>query len=437
MAVPTFIQSKTAASDAAAATSHSITPDSAIRSSGGAIGPSTLILMISYDGNSGNQVSSVTDTASNTWQRGTSASNSAGVNGEIWYAFNAQSGSVTITANMASSVKAKLAFAELDQVAPISPIDGTSTPFDKSTARIDTTSSSSRTSASTNSVKQVGAVEVYVGGIAWNDTRTISSAGSSWTGLVQLSGSASNLGVGIERKLAEVQNIAGSSCIARFTMSASGTSPAAVMCLSFFRDGVITSTDQDGMIDNVEGVEAITTNASPDFVYMSSASAPLGGTGGSEKSNGFAFFPRYYAPAGATIGENISHLFNVSDGFDEGSGVSYCYMYYWKDGELGSTLTSGDQHPLTATLDGYDWQEGAGLPVATGWHTLSVLKTNILNLTGVTNACLSEYTDAMGSTTNNYVNLSEYQNSSPQYLVLSLTYPSTSVPQRTMRRAGT
>ena len=204
MAVPTFLQSKTVASDASAATSHVLTPDSAIRSSGGSIGPSCLVIMASYDGATGNQISSITDTDSNTWQRGTSASNSTSVNGEIWYAFNAVGGGTpTITVATSSSVKMKLAFAELDQVAPISPYDGSSSPLDHTQERIDTTSSTTRTSSPASPVppKNTGSKGVRIGGVAWNDTRTISST-SAWTGLVQLSGSASNLGVAIERKSA-------------------------------------------------------------------------------------------------------------------------------------------------------------------------------------------------------------------------------------------
>jgi len=422
MAVPTFIQSKTAASDSSAGTTHPITLDNSVRQRGGAISPSTLVLVISYDGNTGNLVSGVTDTNGNTWQRGTSISNGAGVNGEMWYALNCNGGlaAPTITATTSSSVKAKLAAAELDQIAPISPLDGTSTSLDKTQERIDVTNSAIRTSSPASPVppRLTGQIEVRMGAIAWNDTRTVSST-SAWTGLVQLSGTASNLGVAIERKASEIKNTNAGNSRASFTMNSSGTVPAGVMSLSFFRDGVITSTDEDGYIDNIEGVATAITNVSPDFVYRSSASAPIGGTGASEYSQAFSFFPRYYKLDGVTIADAIEWRFVVNDGFDDGAGYFAFYCHTFKSGQLGSTLTTADEN-TAADRGNIALGVDANL---TGEKSIALSKALDFNETGVTAIKITQEGDGLGSSTSNYMNITEFQGNVPQYMILTLTYP--------------
>ena len=232
MSVPTFLQSQTYSTNTAA-TSHALTLASAVRSKGGSIGPSTLILTLSYDGTSGDQCSSVTDTDSNTWYKGTSATNGASINGEMWYAYNVKGGGTpTITANMSSSVKMTMVCTENDQIRPVSPLD-------QALSRIDTTNSTARTSAASNATKRTGMKEVVVGGLAYSHVSlTCSAAGSGFTGLVTTKNGTSGIGVATDRRSADLVNITGTNSIGRFTMSASGTSPCAVMSLTFFRDGV-------------------------------------------------------------------------------------------------------------------------------------------------------------------------------------------------------
>lgn len=439
MSVPTFVQPpKTVASDVSAATSHQITPDSAIRSQGGAIGPSTLVLMCSYDGASGNQISGITDTSGNTWQRGTSASDSTSVNGEIWYAFNVVGGSApTITVATSSSVKMKLILAELDQVAPISPLDGTSSPLDTTQARIDTTNSTIRTSSPTSPAppKVQGQIGVRIGGVAWNDTRTITST-SAWTGLVQLNGGSSNLGVAIERKAAEVVNIAGGNSRASFTYGTTATTnPSAVMSLTFFRDGVMTSTDEDGIIDDIEGVVTVTTNGTTDFIYRSSASAPTGGTGASQMSRYFAFFPRHYkltGAAGPTIGTTPDLKFVEISGDDTDTNFTF-WLDTYKTGQLGSTLDSTDEN----VAGGKTYSNLVLNATVTGAKTISLVYADDINPTGVTAIQLRSEGDGMGTGTSNWLEVGDYSGNVPAYIVLYLTYPALDTPQRMLTGMGT
>lgn len=428
MAVPTFLQSKTVASDAVSSTTHTITPNSAIRSQGGAIGPSTLVLFVSYDGNyAGNQISSVTDTDSNTWARSTSSTgNGAGVNLEAWYAVNAKGGGTpTITVTLGNAVKAKLAFAELDQVAPKNPDDGVSSVLDQSTGRVDSTNAISRSSATTNSTKRRGQKEVFVGGIAWNDTRTITSAGSSWTGAVQLSGGSSNLGVGIERKLSEIINITGNNNIARFNMSSTGTLPAVVISLCFYRDGIHTADpNNDGWIDDVDAAgdgNKISTLYPSDiyhYVYRSSTGAPDGGVAGSEVSKSYHFFQQWKGGlSGVTIGNNPTLYFVTTSGFDDGTNYMGLYLWAMKD-VLGSSLDLGDEF----FGGGSSYSLGPG-PAVASTYSVGLNKASDYNESGTSAFVFLMQGDTQGFTSSTYILIMETSGNIPVWIELPLDYP--------------
>lgn len=422
MSTPTFLHTPdTQASDSVASTTHQITMSNPIRQRGLTIGPSSILFAIVIDNSSGGIGTSVTDTNGNVYTRKTDDPNVAnGFSLEVWEAHNCNGGlpAPTITWTGSASVKAKMIAAEQDQVAPVSPLDGTSTPFDQSTHRVDTTSSTSRTSAASNSTKRVGMIEVIVGFIGWNDTRTISSAGSTWTGVTQLSGGSTNLGIGIERKSAEVKNINGVNTIARFTMSATGTQPASVSCLAFFRDGVQTSTDEDGTLDNIEGVLSVYTNLTSNIVYRSSASAPNGGTGGSEYSQYAAFFPRYYSLTGVTLGATPDLRFNLLSGYDDGGGYFAFYLKTFKSNQMGSTLDSTDEN---ASFDQqYELSIDANI---SGEKSVAMSLANDINQTGVTAIKLTEEGDGLGTGTSNYMEVGDYSGSVPAYIIHTLNYP--------------
>jgi len=136
MSAPTVLQLKQY-STAAASTSHAITFTSPIAKAAGAVGPSTLLAHVGYGGATGNKVSGVTDTDGNTWQRGTSTSDGVSVNGEVWYAFNAKGGlAPTVTINLSASLAITAVIEERDQIIPIHPVDGVSSPLDRSAASI-------------------------------------------------------------------------------------------------------------------------------------------------------------------------------------------------------------------------------------------------------------------------------------------------------------
>lgn len=431
MSVPTFLQSKTYSTNSAA-TTHVLTLDSAVRYQNGAICPSTLVMTLSYDGVLGDQCSSITDSQGNTWQKGTSATNLATVNGEMWYAFNVKGGGPpTITVNMASSVKMTMCCVEVDQVRPVAPLDITS-------ARIDTTSSTARTSAATLTTKRVGMLEVIIGGIAWSHVSlTCSNGGSGFAGtLVTTKDAGSGIGVGMARRTTDTKNITGASSIGRFTMSASGTSPCAVMSLSFFRDGVVTTTAEDGFIDNIEGAVTVDNTTNPAFVYRSSTSAPLGGTGGSERSCWYAFFPDYSANliTGVTLGANLTLFYNVSDGFDDGFWYVIAQLHVYKNAALGSTLDAGDETPPGGTT--YDLGTD---PTVAGERSVTLVTSTDFNTSGYTNCWMGFEGDTAGSVTGTYSNINTYDGNVPAYLLLSLNYPNLNpagAPPMTLMNVG-
>lgn len=427
MAVPTFLQNKTYSTNTAA-TSHQFTFTSAIRERGGAIGPSCLVLTASYDGAAGDQITGITDSLGNTWVKGTSATNGATTHGEMWYAANAAPGACTVTIALASSVKLTAVAVELDQVRPVNPLD-------QHFARIDTTSSTSRSSAATNSTKRAGMIEVIIAGIGWQHvTLTCSNGGAGYTGtLVTTKDASSGIGVGMARRATETKNITGSNSIGRFTMSASTTTPCAVMTLTFFRDGVVTGTDEDGWIDNIEGVSALYKNDTQHFLYTSSTSAPGGGTGSSEKTRSFHFFSDYSANilSGVTIGDTVTAYFSSGGGYDDGTGYMGCALYAWGDASLGSTLELADEN-----FSGGTRHDLGTAPTIAGEFSVQLAKSTEYNTSGTTNIALTMEGDTQGGASGTQWYCNEYSGNVPAYLVLALDYPALTVPQRCMVGVG-
>lgn len=424
MSVPTWLQTGTFASDASASTTHQITSASAIRSQGGAIGPSAIVFGIVYDNGTGGIGTSVTGTSGATYTRRVNEPNAAnGFTLEVWEATNVPGGAIeTLTWTGSSAVKAKLAFAELDQVAPVSPYDGTSSPFDQKVSRIDTTDSIGRSAASTNTTKNRSVQNVFIGFIGWNDNRTISNAGSSWdaTSEFSLSGGSTSLGIGVEKKATEVSNIAGNNCIARFTMSshtAPQTRPAAVAGLTFMRDGRLM-VSEDGTIDNIEMVSTVYTTNTSNFVVRTSASAPGGGTGGSEMSKYYGFFPRYYPPSGTTIGSTPDFNFQLLGGDDTDPNFGFVLSSY-KNNQLGSTLDLTDENVAA----GHDYFGISLNATVAGLKTLTLDYSQDVNPTGTTVLMLHSEGDGFGFGTWNYLDVGDYTGNTPAFLTFYPDYP--------------
>jgi len=437
MAVPTPQDTKTNASDSSASTTHTITLNNAIWAQGGSTSPATILVSISYDGNTGGIVTGVTDTLGNTYALATEGghdakqSNGAGVNLEAWYAYNCTAGSApTITVTLSASQKAKLAAVVLPQVRPISPIDEVN-------GRIDTTSSATRAAEVTPGYarKVDGQIGIYIGITGWNDTRTVSGNGSTWTGTgsgnISLAGGSSNLGIAMQWKntTSEQQLISATNHIARFTMSSSTTNPSAVMTVCFFRDGVVTTTDEDGYIQNIENVPtAYSTSISLSpwgfcATFASSTSAPGGGTGSSETDRTFFFFPDYssYLLSGVTIGANIDlKIKNAGGGFDDGTNYMTETMYIYKNGTFGSTLDTTDDGAFTGSYFEFsnNFTNSSGL-----WVTKTFDKATYYNTSGYTTVGIMMSGDTGGFASSTWGSISDYSTNAPAYLVLALTYP--------------
>jgi hypothetical protein len=432
MTIYDFLQTKTYSTNTAA-TSHALTLDSNVVTPGGSTCPSALVATLSYDGASGDQCSSITDTDGNTWARGASASNSSSINGEMWYAFNVVGGGTpTITANMASSVKMSMVVVEVDQVKPVSPLD-------QHLARIHTpvSNTTTRQSAAANSTKSVGMREVFIGGLAWNQAGfTTDGNYTGFTDTTTVQDGSSNIGAAITHRSAE-QNITGTFAIGYFKMTPTSTYPAAAMSLTFFRAGVVTSTDEDGYIDNIEGTATAYTTPGPNLVYCSSQSAPLGGTGGSERSAAYSFFPQYDGlPDGATIGETIILNYGTDDGYDEGAGSWGIGLYTSKSGQGSPTLTTADEY----VVNDHFGSLGTTPYQASAYLTVTLSKTADYNPSGYTSVMMTqEPLNQDAGPTGNYVYLKETDYGGyPMWLELAITYPAaaTSTPLRTLMGVG-
>lgn len=427
MAVPSFLQSQTYSTNTAA-TSHQISLPSSVRAQGGTIGPSTLVLTASYDGTIADNITSVTDSKGNTWQKGTSATNGAATNGEMWYAYNVKPGNTTLTINLGSSQKLTAVVVEVDQVRPVSPLDQT-------LARIDTTNSTARTSAATNTTRRNGQQEIVIGGIAWTSTTlNCTNSGSGFTQLVAIKDGSSFIGAAMNRRNADLNNTTGSNTIGRFTMSATSTAPCATMSLSFYRDGVVTAGAEDGWIQDLETVMTVFPTDTSGFVIMTSTSAPGGGTGSSEKDNAFFFFSDYTANllAGVTIDETITCKFNVVTCFDDGFGYMQAAADFYKNNQLGNSLDTGDNF-LNPDLTVY---LGTGPFNLTGINTFTFSKSSGYNASGTTALKLELQGDTQGGSNGSYFEVSFWEGNVPAFLVLPLLYPALGTPQRCLLGVG-
>ena len=414
MTVPLFVQTKPYSADAAA-TSHVITLNSAITQSGGSVSPSALVAQISYDGASGDRVSSITDTLGNTWERKTSASNGSDINGEMWLAYNVPGGSVpTVTIALSSSLSISAIIGEVDQVRCVSP-------FDYALSRIDTTNSTARTSAAANSIKRGGMLALVIGGIAWKHaTLDVNAAGAGFTQLVKTKNGVTNIGAAIVRRNADLNNTTGVNSIGRFSMSASGTTPCAVMSVVLYRDGVSTSNSEDGYVDNFETVVAADSTSTWALVLMTSTSAPFGGTGGSEKINAYSFIPTYdpYLLPGVTIGANMTLAYYVSGGFEDGTAYMMPYIEIFNDGTYAPTLDVGDE----GIVVGYSLALGYD-PFTGGIHSLIVPSADCYSDTNPTTYVMHMEGDTGGFISNSYVELLTKEGNAPSYYRLDLQYP--------------
>ena len=411
MTVPAFTQTKTYSTNTAA-TSHAITLTSAVTPSGGSVSPAALVAVISYDGASGNQISSITDTSGNTWQRGTSQSNASSVNCEAWYAYNVVGGvTPTITINLSSSLKISAVIAEIDQVRCVSPLD-------QATGRIDTTNSTARTSVS---AKRNGMIEIVVGFMGWNHaTLNVSAAGTGFTQLTSIKDGSSNIGAALIRRTVDLNNLTAANTLARFTMSATSTTPCAVLSLTFYRDGVATCDADDGYIDNFEGFVTVENAALDAGVFKSSTSAPYGGTGGSEKTNAYAFIPSYapYLLSGVTIGPNTDVSYYATYAFEDGTSYMMPYISVFNDDSLGNSLDSSDE----TWAGGYTVVPGIGAFV-TGLYTFSVPTSSAYSASHQTEIAMQMDGDTQGGFSSSQIGLLTFEGNATWYLRLDLQYP--------------
>jgi hypothetical protein len=395
----------------------------ASRAQGGSgIGPTVFTMFISYNGNTGDRVSSITDSDGDTWTKATdgvrnaSISNTAGVNLEGWVCrANGAATTKIITVTLATSLSGVAACCETDQVR------SAGTFVDKVWSNINTTASTSR--IGTTPAKRDGQLAVCLSGLAFNDaTMTCSGVPVSWQNYTGAKNSTSNVGVGLAYKAqTEPTALAGGQAVARYNMSV-GTTPVALMSITFFRDGVATAGTEDAWLDDIELSPVVYTTDAEHFIFMSSTSAPGGGTGGSEKSRSYARFPAIdsYIKTGGTYGSTFDERCYI-DGFsswDDGTNYMTLWGKFFTTDIFGSSIETSEENESSGTNVMLAYS-----PIVNGTQSVTLNVSQAHNVSGYTWSVYDMQGDTGGGFSGTFIYMYEWSGNNPRYRVFTITYP--------------
>lgn len=322
-----------------AATSHAVTITTAnltIRNS--------MILGISYDGATGDQVSGITDTDGNTWAKATSGTNSTQTNGEFWYCTNLAGGTKpTVTVALSSSVKATIVLVE------VTGIISYKTALDVATSRVNTPTLATTGRFGTATGTRNGAAEAVFQMAMANNTGLAFTNGTSGfnqpaANFHTYKDATTGLSVAYANKQAEVMNLSSQS--PGFVVTPSSVITAVVLCATFFRQGVSQSTSESGSIINVEGATSVDQlNAT---LIKTSATAPLGGYGSSTDTKAYGFIPGLDLPAGVTVSSaQLNWL--MAGGTDDGFSLGYSVKID-PTAPIGTTLETTDENGVGGSV---------------------------------------------------------------------------------------
>lgn len=298
----------------------------------------SLLLVASYDGAMGDLITGITDTDGNTWAKATSATNSTQTNGELWYCTNLAGGTKpTITVATSASVKMTITVEEIVGIISYA------SALEAVTARVHTPGVNSLNRSTLGTGIRTGAVSVIICASAANATSlTFTNGGSGFNGtggaFHTYKDGTSGLSVAIAHRNTEVLSLG--SITGNMVVSPTSTTPVAMMVATFYRQGVSTGVAGDGALGNVEGV--VTEDNTTGLVYKSSASAPLGGTGGSTDSKVYGFIPGLNLPTGVTVSAaqlNWNLMFGFYDGTSDGYSVQID-----PTAPIGTTLETTDEN---------------------------------------------------------------------------------------------
>lgn len=368
----------------------------------------SMLLGVSYDGATGNLVSSITDSDGNTWAKATSGSNSVQTNGELWYCTNLVGGTKpSVTVNFSSAVKATIVLVE------VSGIISYKSALDIATTRVNATSGVGRFGTSTG--VRNGQVEAIFQMAMANSTTTSFTGGTT-----AFNGAPSNfhtkkdattgLSVAYSNRNAEIYTIA--TVAPGFVITPSSVVPVVVLCAAFFREGVITGTAEDGTLQNIEGV--VVEDTTVGNVIKTSGMAPNGGTGSSTDSKFYGFLPSPGLPANASI---VSAEFNYSiiDGFDDGLSTGL-HILIDKTAPIGSTLETTDENGVGGTL-----VLNGDMDVAPGIKSIALTPATDINISGYTNTMFFVETTVV---TGSYWQIADRSNNAPQFIEMILSFSS-------------
>lgn len=416
MPLPAKLQHKTYSTDVAA-TSHALTLDAATRTPAGANAPTSLILVIGYDGSGTDKVTSVTVSGEAAMVKNRSQAHTANL--EVWSVHNLTGGTPsTVTVTLSTAQKVSMVVAEVTEIRPYG-----GDPIDQVASRVHAPGASQARRDSGLTAKRSGMIEVIVGGMAWADATKTAAAFLGWGSLATILDASSGIGVAFSMRSTELVTIDATD--ARFNLTPASVVPAAVACCTYQRLGVLTSSDEDGYIDTIADVTTVyTTTQDLDFLYASSESAPVPEIIDSEFSDVFAFMIWPTLPAGVTVASGTWNCLVVSafwDGVDWGIGFRGS-----PTGAGGATLEEGDRVSVAfvddPVIDYLVWDNEE--PLAGTKSQPFPLRAIDQDPGGNVNIRLIAV--PFGDRTLSHVYLSTYSRlsgASPQYLLLALTWP--------------
>lgn len=356
----------------------------------------SLLVLVAMDTHTAvNNISGITDTAGNTWQRATAGSSGGGVNGEIWYAYNVKGGNApTLTVAYSNSVTVAMILREY------SGVKFRSDPKDKVSSTVDSVSAYTTTSGLRTSTYQL-----VIGALAWNSATLAATASALWTDSTTVHNATSNNRVAVaERDVPSAVNT-----VASWTTT-SGTTTV-VMIASFHLADYETTTTEDGYTyksgDGSGGFFTGYDSTGTDiYSFMTSSSSVDPDNSFSAKYFGYWFFEYPELPLNAVIVRLKLH-YNVFDAYNDGISNGW-YLYTDNTNAIGSTLEYAD-------YDGISTNEHQlyFAPATVGWQEVDLSPSEFTNPAYPLAVMLEHQT---GSLTSTYTDCASRENGAAAFL---------------------
>ena len=409
--IPAPAQAQTDYSTNTATTSHVFTitgSNLTIRNS--------LVAIFSYDGTGNNIITGITDTDGNTWAKATADTSTGTTHGETWYCTNLPGGTTpTVTVVTSAAVKMTATVEEITGIISYRP----GAEVEATSVRIHAPAIAGLSRSTLSTGARSAAASVIITAAAANATSlTFTNGGAGFNGtdgnFHTHKDGTSGLSVAIAHRNAEVLTIGG--VTGNMVISPSSTTPVAMMCVTFYRQGVSTGVAGDGALGNIEGVVIEDNSAGNGLVLKSSASAPYGGTGGSTDSKVYGFIPGLDLPAGVTVSDAQLN-WNIIEGFSDGLSQGY-HVAIDPTAPIGTTLETTDENGVGGSV-----VVNGSMDESVGFKTATLSPSDVS--TSATYMNIMYYVET-AEVTGSYWKVGLRADNTPNFVVALLIWPSTS-----------